>query len=91
MRVTKKELDQALSLINEGREYPEIGYYYLMGAYGGWKLVQIVNEGGGVRDVFPRLGYAAKREMMTALTSFIEGRNQEAILAHYGIKKKGEE
>ena len=86
MAVTKKDIDALMARINGERKYPEVGYYYAMGAYGGWKFVQIVNESGGVRDVLPRLGYGSKRDLYNALTSFIEGREEAATLAHYGIK-----
>ena len=86
MRVTQKELDAVLNLVNGGRKYPEVGYFYLMGAYGGLKFVQIVNESGGVRDVLPRIGYVGKRQMLDALTSYLEGRGEARTLEHYGIK-----
>jgi hypothetical protein len=86
MAITKKDIDALTARINGDRKYPELGYYYAMGAYGGWKFVQIVNESGGVRDVFPRLGYCSKRDLYNALTSFIEGRDEACTLAHYGIK-----
>ena len=86
MRVTQKELDAVLNLVNGGRKYPEVGYFYLMGAYGGLKFVQIVNESGGVRDVLPRIGYVGKRQMLDALTSYLEGRDEARTLEHYGIK-----
>jgi len=86
MRVTQKDLDAVLNLVNGARKYPEIGYFYLMGAYGGLKFVQIVNESGGVRDVLPRIGYVGKRQMLDALTSYLEGRGEARTLEHYGIK-----
>ena len=79
-RVTKAELEGLLAVMNRRevtkprREYPQIGYYYLMGAYGGSKLVQIINEHGGVRDVLPHLGYASKREVSEGIRSFLNGR-----------------
>ena len=86
MRVTQKDLDAVLNLVNGARKYPEVGYFYLMGAYGGLKFVQIVNESGGVRDVLPRIGYVGKRQMLDALTSYLEGRSEARTLEHYGIK-----
>ena len=86
MRVTQKELDAVLNLVNGGRKYPEVGYFYLMGAYGGLKFVQIVNESGGVRDVLPHIGYVGKHQMLDALTSYLEGRGEARTLEHYGIK-----
>lgn len=86
MAITMKDIDALTARINGDRKYGDVGYYYAMGAYGGWKFVQIVNESGGVRDVFPRLGYGSKRELYNALLAFIEGRDEVATLAHYGIK-----
>jgi hypothetical protein len=79
-RVTKAELDSLLAVMNRRevtkprREYPQIGFYYLMGAYGGSKLVQIINEHGGVRDVLPHLGYTSKREVAAGIRAFLDGR-----------------
>lgn len=49
-----------------------VGTYYLMGAYGGHKLVQITNHGGGVRDVL-RVGYSSKRELYYAIHAYLDG------------------
>ena len=49
-----------------------VGTYYLMGAYGGHKLVQITNHGGGVRDVL-RVGYSSKRELYYAIYAYLDG------------------
>lgn len=49
-----------------------VGTYYLMGAYGGHKLVQITNYGGGVRDVL-RIGYSSKRELYYAMHAYLDG------------------
>jgi hypothetical protein len=81
-RVTKKELEQLVDVMNRRevdkprRLYPELGCYYLMGAYGGQKLVQIVNKSGGVRDVFPHLGYTSKKELAQSIRAFLEGRSE---------------
>jgi hypothetical protein len=79
----RSELDSLLSLVNRvgnepERKYPEIGYYYAMSAYGGSKLVQIINDGGGVRDVLPHLGYAKRGPLMTGIRSFLVGRSEAA-------------
>jgi len=87
MRVTQKDLDDVMKRVNGDRKYPELGYFYLMGAYGGWKFVQIVNESGGVRDVLPRLGYVGKRAMLDALTSYLEGRGEAETLKHYALRE----
>ena len=91
-RVKQAELDALLNLLNSEpeeptRQYPEVGYYYLMGAYGGVKLVQIVSDGGGVRDVLPHLGYVNKPTMAAALRSFLAGRWEAAEEQRREIKK----
>lgn len=83
MAKVQKELDALLELLNSTpdepqRRYPEIGYYYAMSAYGGAKLVQIINEGGGVRDVMPHLGYVNRPTLVKALRSFLAGRWEAA-------------
>ena len=91
-RVKKAELDALLELVNSEpmlpeRRYPEIGYYYLMSAYGKIKLVQIVTDTGGVRDVMPHLGYCTKREMVNGLRAFLAGKWQIDDEQRRGIKK----
>lgn len=90
-RVKKAELDALLELLNSEpllpqRRYPEIGYYYLMSAYGKIKLVQITGDTGGVRDVMPHLGYCTKREMVSALRAFLAGKWQVDDEQRRGIK-----
>ena len=48
-----------------------IGRYYVMGAYGGWQLVQVVNEHGGVRAVSG--GYVSRRELLQIIRAYREG------------------
>ena len=91
-RVKQSEIDALLDLLNAEpdepkRRYPEIGYYYLMGAYGGVKLVQIVSEGGGVRDVLPHLGYVNKPTIVAALRSFLAGKWEPAEETRREIRK----
>ena len=78
-RVSAREIAQVCAPLNKQRAYPELGYYYLMSGYGGYKLVQIINEHGGVRDVLPHMGYATGREAVAAVRSFI-----------YGVREKEE-
>ena len=49
----------------------QIGCYHLSGAYGGYALHQMVNEGGGVRDIFG--GHMPKRELYERMHAFIRG------------------
>ena len=62
-----------------------IGTYYLMGAYGGHKLVQITNYGGGVRDVLGT-GYASKRELYRAVSAYLDGIDAAATDSHYSVE-----
>ena len=69
MRVTKEHLEnQVLYSKNENGEYKSnIGNYNIGWAYGGCKLEQIVNSGGGVREItYHRL---TKRELYYVVQS----------------------
>jgi hypothetical protein len=48
------------------------GTFYLEGAYGGHKLVQVINYGGGVRDVL-YCGYVSKRELYHLIGALLNG------------------
>ena len=64
-----------LRIKNPGEKYnvnSNIGNYHLSGAYGGWKLEQIVNEHGGTKDIF-NSGYTTKRELNSQLHAFLTG------------------
>ncbi len=61
-----------------------VGTYYLMGAYGGHKLVQITNYGGGVRDVLGT-GYVSKRELYRAISAYLDGIDAAATDSHYSV------
>lgn len=61
-----------------------IGTYYLMGAYGGQKLVQITTHGGGVRDVL-NVGYGSKREVYRALSAYLDGIAAASPDSHYAV------
>jgi hypothetical protein len=95
--VKKEELDQLIRLLNHTgdpdlrRVYPELGTYYLMGAYGGQKLVQIITEGGGVRDVLPHLGYTSKKELANGMRAYLAGRHEPYTEEHYQIPFKREQ
>lgn len=62
-----------------------IGTYYLEGAYGGHKLVQITNYGGGVRDVLGT-GYVSKRELYRAISAYLDGIDAAAADSHYSVE-----
>ena len=48
-----------------------VGRYWVQGAYGGWKLVQIINEGGGERSITG--GYVSRRELYSLIHAYREG------------------
>lgn len=48
-----------------------LGRYWVMGAYGGWQLVQVINEHGGVRAV--SVGYVSRRELLQIIRAYSEG------------------
>lgn len=53
--------------------YPStVGRFYFSGAYGGWELVQIVNLGGGVRDVL-RSGHVPARQAYALAQAYASG------------------
>lgn len=49
-----------------------VGHYHLDYAYGGVKLVRMVNEGGGI-SVISTDGYGTKRELYNWLQAFLAG------------------
>tara|TARA_R100000329_G_scaffold27716_2_gene25805 strand:- start:1202 stop:1459 length:258 start_codon:yes stop_codon:yes gene_type:complete len=70
-RITMKHLEYQLRILNsyfgiEGTEWNTVGRYYVEQAYGGYRLVRIVNEGGGERDISKR---GTKREIYEQLYS----------------------
>lgn len=84
-RITEKMLQMRVDALNKLMGSPltpytrdgdkftaNIGNYHLSGAYGGWSLHRMVNEGGGVSDVFS-CGHCPKRELFDKLCSFIRG------------------
>ena len=75
-RVTIAELENLVQVINrltghsDGAE--NVGRYRLGGAYGGWRLERIVNDGGGI-DTPLGGGYYSKKELAGKLRAFIHG------------------
>jgi hypothetical protein len=49
-----------------------VGMYYIDGAYGGVELHRMVNESGGVSDVF-RVGHVPKRDLYRLMHAFLDG------------------
>jgi hypothetical protein len=48
------------------------GNYHLSGAYGGWCLQRMHNEGGGVSTPL-HTGYCPKRELFNAISAYVTG------------------
>jgi hypothetical protein len=86
-RITQKDLQSNVDYLNVLTNSPlkyrdessttfksNIGHYHLDGAYGGWKLVRICNEGGGQSDI-STIGYASKRELYNWINAYTRGLN----------------
>ena len=84
MRITKKDLDSKVELLNnmtgnptkayaqeKGKLLAQVGSYVLDGAYGGWGLGQICSEGGGQRTIIG--GHRPKKELFDMIDIFMEG------------------
>ena len=93
-RVTKEHLQAVVDRINrmtgsplaqyvraeDGRLIGQPGNYHLDGAYGGWALHRMTNDGGGVEDVL-QVGHVPARELAGLMYAYIRGleaRNAEA-------------
>jgi len=85
MQITKKDLYSAVDEINtltgnpihewdktNGTIKGAIGNYHLYGAYGGWRLDQITNEGGGTRTISTG-GCESKKSIYKFMVAFIAG------------------
>ena len=81
MRVTKKMLEAKVELLNKVTNSPQeyrtgsntnIGHYMLDGAYGGYALHRVMNETGGVNNVF-RCGHVPARELAGLVDAYIQG------------------
>lgn len=69
---TAEEADAPLYTMDERlNSTAMVGRYTLAGAYGGWQLQQIINEGGGVRAITQ--GYGTKREVYHLIHAYREG------------------
>ena len=88
MRVTQRDLEILTARLNAATNSPKeystkdengkfssnIGHYTLSGAYGGWELQRVVNNGGAV-EVISSGGHVPKRELygqLCALVRFAE-------------------
>ena len=69
---TAEEADAPLYTMDESlKSTAMVGRYTLTGAYGGWQLQQVLNEGGGVRAITQ--GYGTKREVYHLIHAYREG------------------
>lgn len=94
-RTTRKDLDQLVTILNNRLGRPEYGWYQFGGknhcrvgaltldiSYGQPRLQEVVNDGGGVREIGPRL---PSGQMETQLRAILEGIElAEANLGGYG-------
>jgi len=81
--IKQKDLEVLVNIINIKTGSPlkpyengksNVGNYHLSGAYGGWSLIRMLNEGGGVSEVFSS-GHVPKRDLYNRMSSFIDGLN----------------
>lgn len=85
MRITEKMLNILIERINKtagtpltymrevnGKRLINIGHYHLDSAYGGYKLVQTDNDGGGIH-VITESGYTTKKNLYYELRAFLRG------------------
>ncbi len=95
-RTTKAELDQLVRMINKRLGRPEYDWYRspagpnvcrvgaltLDRSYGGNRLHEVVNSGGGVREIGPRLSAGPMANYLHAILAGIDF--AEANLGGYG-------
>lgn len=88
MRVKIKDLEYLVDRLNDltgspkttwsrgkdGKLTANIGNYHLSGAYGGWCVHRMMNEGGGVLTPIT-YGYLPKAELYQLIQSYIRGLN----------------
>ena len=83
-RITYKHLEAIVDRINRmtnspmtpwrtenGRNVANVGNYHLDSAYGGVRLVRMVSEGGGCRNITS--GYDTKKDCAQLMHAFISG------------------
>ena len=81
-RITDRDLNDLCRRINEARGTPvsyhnadrrtNVGHVCLTGAYGGYRLVEIVSEGGAERP-FLEFGLMTKRQLFMLGHSWLDG------------------
>ena len=84
-RITRKDLDGAVNLLNRitnnpsdpysgehGKWVANIGNFHISGAYGGVALHQTMNEAGGIRDIFQQ-GHMPICELYNLIHAYRKG------------------
>lgn len=84
-RITRKNLDACAAMLNRMTGSPlepyegshgawkaQPGNFHISGAYGGYALHRMSNEGGGVHDIFSR-GHMPARELYELIHAFRRG------------------
>lgn len=85
-RITIKDLETVCEQINKTLSMPlepytrdksgklraNIGNFHLSGAYGGWGLHRMNNQGGGISDVLGS-GYISKKELYYQMKAYLRG------------------
>lgn len=78
----------------EQRSVSSIGRFYIDRAYGGVALFRVMNEAGGVDDVF-RSGHVSKRDLYYRMQAYIDGlfegqvRRGLTVVVHRSPSRKG--
>lgn len=85
MRITEKMLDLLVERINkqagtpltymrevEGKRFININHYHIDSCYGGVKLVQTDNDGGGIHCISNN-GYTTKKDLFNQMQMFLAG------------------
>jgi hypothetical protein len=82
-RITEKQLDAIIERLNIYFDLPidswkdgkaQIGNLHLDGAYGGWRIVQHMTDGGGIREISPR---GSRREIFEYAHAMLKGAQLE--------------
>jgi hypothetical protein len=93
-RITMKMLEARVNILNttlgcpteywtpckvDGKWICNPLHFYIGQAYGGYRLEQLSNKGGGAHDISPR---GTKREVWTYVTAMIQGAGYMSIEIH---------
>jgi hypothetical protein len=92
-RITRRDLDGLVRRLNittghptepytkqpDGSYTPNAGAFLLSGAYGGWSLHQMAEEGTGERDVLYS-GHVPARELYSRIDAYLRGLDDAAAV-----------